>query len=245
MAMETASRVLVAPTAFDGLRAPQAAAAIGHGLEAAGFAPPELCPLAAGGNGTIEVLLPALGGETGDGFALVEDGATALVEAAGDPAATAERLTAAASARPAVLVLAAADAGAAHAVAALTEAGGDLGGARVVVLRHDRDAAGDVPGAVTESGVRFVLDALGIDPRLRAARAVVVGAARLDAGWLRGGVEGEVAVRARQAGVPCHAIVGRNEVDPFEGRMLDLQRIVEAPRADALEDAAAALADVL
>jgi hypothetical protein len=42
------------------------------------------------------VLLPALGGETGDGFALVEDGGTALVEAAATPAATAERLDAAA-----------------------------------------------------------------------------------------------------------------------------------------------------
>ena len=86
-------------------------------------------------------------------------------------------------------------------------------------------------GAVTEPGVRFVLDALGIDPRLRAARAVIVGAGRLDARWLRGGVEGEVAVRARQAGVPCHAVVGRDAIDRFEARMLDLQRIVEAPDA--------------
>ncbi len=235
--------VLVAPTAFDGLRAPEAAAAIGRGLEAAGFEPPALCPLAAGGAGTIEVLLPVLGGETGDGFALVEAGATALVEAAGEPEETAARIAAAAAAGPAVIVLAAVDAGTDHAAVALAAAG-DLARARAVVLRHDRDA-GAVPGAVIESGVRFVLDALDIDPRLRAARAVVVGAARLDEGWLRGGVEGEVAVRARQAGVPCHAVVARCAVDPFEARMLDLQRIVEAPERDDLERAGAALADVL
>ena len=46
---------------------------------------PELCPLSGGGAGTIEALLPALGGETGDGFALVEDGGTAIVELAGAP----------------------------------------------------------------------------------------------------------------------------------------------------------------
>src|SRR3954469_21163699 len=85
--------VLVAPTRFgDALRAPVVAAAIGRGLEAAGVRPPDLCPLASGGAGTIEVVLPALGGETADGFALVEDGGTALVEPAGDldePAETA------------------------------------------------------------------------------------------------------------------------------------------------------------
>src|ERR687886_1658604 len=112
--------VLVAPAPFGSdLRAPVVAAAIGRGLEAAGLRPPDLCPVAGGGAGTIEVLLPALGGETGAGFALLEDGGTALVEPGADPAATAPRLTAAAGAGPAVVVLAAADAGAAHASEAL------------------------------------------------------------------------------------------------------------------------------
>src|SRR3954471_17161547 len=67
--------VLVAPAPFGAeLRAPVVAAAIGRGLEAAGLRPPDLCPLAGGGAGTIEVLLPALGGETAEGFVLVEDG---------------------------------------------------------------------------------------------------------------------------------------------------------------------------
>src|SRR5689334_8362451 len=208
--------VLVAPAPFGaGLRAPVVAAAIGRGLEAAGLRPPDLCPLTSGGAGTIEVLLPALGGETGDGFALVEDGGTALVEPAGDPEQTAERLSAAAAAGPAVIVLAAADAGAAHAAAALAAAG-RLGGARPVVLTAPGDAAGLPPGAKSVPGPAFVLDALDVDTRLRAARAVVVGVGRLDERALRGAVAGELAVRARQAGVPCHAVVGENALGLFD-----------------------------
>jgi glycerate 2-kinase len=237
--------VLVAPAAFDGLRAPAVAAAIGRGLEAAGLAPPDLCPLAGGGAGTIEVLLPALGGETGAGFALVGDGATALVECASDPAGTAAWLCAAGAEGPAVILLAAADAGLDHAASALHAAGG-LGGARIVALRGPVSGHADVPaGVAVQSGARFVLDALAIDPRLRMARAVIVGTGRLDGGALRGGVAGELAVRARQAGVPCHAVVGLNALDRFEARMLDLQRIVEAPTVPALEAAAARLVDVL
>ena len=237
--------VLVAPAAFGGLRAPAVAAAIGRGLEAAGLAPPDLCPVAGGGTGTIEVLLPALGGETGAGFALVEDSGTALVECAAEPDATTERLRAAAAEGPAVIVVAAADAGLDHAASALHAAGG-LGGARVVVLRGRASDRAELPArVVVEAGARFVLDALGVDPRLRAARAVIVGTGRLDGRALRGGVAGELAVRARQAGVPCHAVVGVDALDRFEARMLDLQRVVEAPDAPALEAAAARLVDVL
>lgn len=87
--------VLVAPDSFKGtLRATEVAAAIGRGLEDAGLMPPDLCPVADGGEGTLEVLLTALGGETGGarvhdplgrpinaGFGLLEDGA-AVVEVA-------------------------------------------------------------------------------------------------------------------------------------------------------------------
>src|SRR5918912_2992190 len=104
--------VMVAPAPFGAeLRAPVVAAAIGRGLEAAGLRPPDLCPVTSGGAGTVEVLLPALGGETGDGFVLVEDGGTAPVEPGDEPDETAGRLAAAAAAGPAVVVLAAADAG--------------------------------------------------------------------------------------------------------------------------------------
>ncbi|MDQ3677049.1 MAG: glycerate kinase, partial [Actinomycetota bacterium] len=87
--------VLIAPDAFGpALRAPQVAAAIGRGLERAGLVAPQLCPVAGGGAGTLEVLLPALGGETADGFGLIEDGATAIVESA-PGAVTGERVAAA------------------------------------------------------------------------------------------------------------------------------------------------------
>ena len=237
--------VLVAPGPFGGdLRAPVVAAAIGRALEAAGLSPPELCPVTSGGAGTVEVLLPALGGETADGFALVEDGGTALVEPGDEAAETARRLAAAAGAGPAVIVLAAADVPAAHVADALASFDG---GARIVVLTGPGDGAPDLPaGAVAESGTRFVLEALDIDPRLRAARAVVVGTGRLDDRALRGAVEGEIAVRARQAGVPCHMVTGALALDLFATRILDLQRIVEATDAAAIEAATgAALAPVL
>ncbi len=88
-------RVLVAPDAFKGTHsAARAAAAIGRGLEAEGVRA-DLCPVADGGEGTLAVLLPALGGETAGarvhdplgrprpaGFALLEGGGTALLEVA-------------------------------------------------------------------------------------------------------------------------------------------------------------------
>ncbi|MEA2380528.1 MAG: glycerate 2-kinase [Solirubrobacteraceae bacterium] len=240
--------VLVAPAPFGGdLRAPVVAAAIARGIEAAGFVPPDVCPVTSGGVGTIEVLLPALGGETGDGFVLLEGGGTALVEPADDAARTAEHLVAASAAGAAVVVLAAADAPEGHAADAVTLAGAELTGARIVVLTGPGAPPPALPAAVvTESGPRFVLEALGVDARMRAARAVVVGTGRLDDRALRGAVEGEIAVRARQAGVPCHAVVGERALDLFATRILDLQRIVEASTLAEIEGGAQrALAEVL
>ena len=50
---------------------------------------------------------------------------------------------------------------------------------------------------------------------MRAARAVVVGEARLERATLRGRVAGEIATRARQSGVPCHAVVGDRRDRPL------------------------------
>ena len=88
--------VLVAPDSFKGMfNAARVAGAIGRGLERAGLMPPDLCPVADGGEGTLDALLPQLGGELiahevkgplGDpvrtGFGLIEDGGTAIVELA-------------------------------------------------------------------------------------------------------------------------------------------------------------------
>ncbi len=322
--------VLVAPDSFKGtFRATEVAAAIGRGLEAAGLRPPDLCPVADGGEGTMEVLLTALGGETAAarvhdplgreveaGYALLDDG-SAVVEMARasglalvapeerDPVAASTQgtgeLIAAAVAEGAEVVLAACGGsattdGAAGAIEAIEEAGG-LGGARIVCLcdvrtpferaaevfgpqkgadpatvkrltkrlndlakRLPRDprgvpmsgCAGGLSGglwaqydAALEPGAAFVLGALDFDARMRAAHAVIVGEGRIDEQTMQGKIAGEIATRARQAGVPCFAIVGTSELDAFGARMLDLQRVLEATDLDAIAAAASSLADVL
>ena len=99
--------------------------------------------------------------------------------------------------------------------------------------------------AALEPGAAFVLGALDFDARMRAARAVIVGEGRIDEQTLQGKIAGEIATRARQAGVPCFAIVGTSELDAFGARMLDLQRVLEATDLDAIAAAAASLADVI
>jgi glycerate kinase len=98
-----------------------------------------------------------------------------------------------------------------------------------------------VHGAVLEPGAAWVLDALDFDRRMRAARAVVTGEGRLDAQTLAGKLVGEICVRARQAGVPAHAIVGRDAMDALDKRILDLQVVREAGTITDLEAAGEAL----
>ena len=319
--------VLVAPDSFKGtFRASEVAGAIGRGLERAGLMPPDLCPVADGGEGTLDALLPGLGGEvvaapahdplgramTGS-FALVEDGGTAIVETAtasglslvaeGDRDAwaastygTGELIAAAAQAGAQVIIVAvggsATTDGGAGALEAIEESGG-LGGARLVVLcdvrtpfelapkvfgpqkgadagmvarleqrldalaaRWPRDprgvpmtgCAGGLSGglwavhrAVLEPGANWVLDALDFDRRMRASRAVVTGEGKLDEQTLHGKLVGEIGTRARQAGVPLHAIVGSDRLDPFGKRMIDLMRVIEATDLAAMEAAGEAL----
>jgi glycerate 2-kinase len=323
--------VLVAPDKFKGtFRAEEVAAALGRGIERAGLEPPDLCPIADGGDGTLSVLLTALGGETAGteaydprgvpvraGFALLEDGGTAIVEVAEasglarvpEAERTPEVAEAATTYGTGQLIAAAVDAGAqvvlvAAGGSATTDAGfgaieairehGGLRGARLVVLcdvrtpfeqaairfapqkgaddeavarlarRLERRAA-ELPkdprgmpmtgaagglagglwaafGARLEPGAPFVLDALGFDERMRAARAVITGEGRIDATTLEGKAAGEAAVRCRQAGVPCHAVCGANALSLFDQRILDLQHVVEAPTLREIEAAGDLLA---
>jgi len=80
-------------------------------------------------------------------------------------------------------------------------------------------------GADLAAGAAAILDELGFDPRMRAARAVIAGEGRLDQQSLAGKAVSEVATRARQAGVPCYAIAGEDELDAFGCRILDLQGV--------------------
>ena len=316
-------QVLVAPDSFKGtFSAAEVAAAIGRGLERAGLVPPDLCPVADGGEGTATVLLTQLGGETAGieatdplgrpvkaGYVLIEEGGTAVVEVAEasglalvapeerDPIAASShgtgQLIAAAVAGGAQVVLvcvggSATTDGGKGAIDAIEEAGG-IGSAKIVCLcdvrtpferapvefapqkgasaaqireleARQRELARSLPrdptgvpmtgaagglsgglwakyGAKLEPGAPFVLDTLGFDERMRAARAVITGEGRMDDTTLRGKIAAEVATRARQAGVPCYAVVGQNGIDPFGQRLLDIQEIVEATNLEELEAA--------
>jgi glycerate 2-kinase len=95
------------------------------------------------------------------------------------------------------------------------------------------------------SGASFVLDAVAFDVRMRRARAVVTGEGKLDTQSLAGKAVSEIATRARQSGVPCHAVVGRRELDAFGLRVLDLQAVLEAGTPAEIEGAGRALAELI
>jgi hypothetical protein len=85
------------------------------------------------------------------------------------------------------------------------------------------------------------------DMRMRRARAVIVGAGRLDRGTLATDRRStsavfEIATRARQAGVPAYGVTRVNELDAFDARMMDLQVILEARSARGLVAAGMKLA---
>jgi glycerate kinase len=193
--------ILVAPTAFGGtLRAPQVAAALVRGLEAEGW-PVDPCPVADGGRGLLEVLLPALGGETSAvdvegrsvGIGLIEDGGTALVElhaaGVGDDGSSApvgELLLAADATGAEVVIAGAGDLVAADGGAGAVEAIAGGGGlrARLVVLCDVRtaDAAGVTWGGAG-GGLAGALHA-ACGARLEPGAAFVLGQLDFDARML-------------------------------------------------------------
>jgi glycerate kinase len=92
-------------------------------------------------------------------------------------------------------------------------------------------------GARLHEGPAFVLGALGFDERMRGAAFVVTGEGRIDEQTLQGKLVGEVATRCRQAGIPCHGVVGKVDLDPFSERILDFASLTEATTLDELEEA--------
>jgi hypothetical protein len=81
---------------------------------------------------------------------------------------------------------------------------------------------------------RGLLDALGFDARMHTARAVVMACEELAERTLAGSLTFELATRARQGGVPAFALAGRNRLDAFDARILDLQAVIEARSAAGL-----------
>lgn len=98
-------------------------------------------------------------------------------------------------------------------------------------------------GAQLVAGAPAVLNAIGFDGHMREAAFVVTGEGCLDRQTFQGKAVFEVATRARQGGVACHAIVGRSELEPFEQRILDLQTVTEATTLAELEAAGYAISD--
>lgn len=93
--------------------------------------------------------------------------------------------------------------------------------------------------------IREYLDSIDFDTRMRAARAVVVGAARLDEATLLGSATFEIATRARQAGVPAYAVTGHDALSAFDARILDLQVILQTRDTRALRRAGEQLATLV
>jgi glycerate 2-kinase len=98
-------------------------------------------------------------------------------------------------------------------------------------------------GATLLPGAPYVLDTIGFDALMRVSAFVVTGEGSLDEQTLQGKIVGEVATRCRQGGVPCHAIVGRHRLEPFEERIIDLASVTEATTLDELRRAGHALVD--
>lgn len=97
-------------------------------------------------------------------------------------------------------------------------------------------------GAELRAGAPAVLDAIGFDERMAESAFVVTGEGRLDRQTFQGKAVFEVATRARQSGIACHAVVGKCAIDLFEQRVLDLQTVTEAGTAADLDAAGRRLA---
>jgi glycerate kinase len=97
-------------------------------------------------------------------------------------------------------------------------------------------------GAELVSGAEFVLDIRDFDRHLGEAAIVVTGEGSLDSQSSAGKIVSAVSKRSARAGVPCHAVVGRSELDAGQQRQLGLAGVIEAPTAEAQRRAGRKLA---
>jgi len=94
-------------------------------------------------------------------------------------------------------------------------------------------------------GAAAVLDALGVDERMRASQLVVAGEGCLDEGSFGGKIVGELARRARVAGVAIHAVVGTSRLSRRECERAGIERIWEASTLAQIEAAGRVLGAVV
>jgi glycerate 2-kinase len=95
-------------------------------------------------------------------------------------------------------------------------------------------------GARLRSGSDHVLAEVGFDRRLAAAELVITGEGRLDPTSKAGKATGEVARRARRAGVAVHAVVGEDALGADAAALFDSVRV--AGTAEAIAGAAREIA---
>lgn len=234
---------LIAPDSFKGtLAAREVAFAIAAGATRADEdAALDLCPVADGGEGTLDTLLEALGGHTVEqrvsdplgrpitaALGWIDDGALALVEVAG-----------------------------ASGYGLVTHVEQDAEAASTFGTGMPRDprgmpmsgAAGGLAGGLWArydarivSGAAWVLDAIDFDARLGRAHAVITGEGRLDAQTLEGKAVEEIAIRSARAGVPVHVLAGSITLDEQAAEQLELASMCQASGLVELEGAGRALA---
>ncbi|MEA2270772.1 MAG: glycerate 2-kinase [Solirubrobacteraceae bacterium] len=90
-------------------------------------------------------------------------------------------------------------------------------------------------GAALEPGAPYVLDAVRFDERLRGTAGVIAGEGRIDEQSVMGKIVGEIGDRALRAGVPLHAIVGRDSVPPQAAEQIALRSVREATTLQEIE----------
>jgi glycerate kinase len=253
---------LIAPDGFKGsFSAREVALAIAAGIaDGDGEETVDVCPIADGGEGTLEVIVQQLRGRTSDvrvsdplrrpitarlGFLDGDSLAIVAVAEASGLALLAPRerdAEAASTFGTGELVAAAVAAGASRVVvAAGGSASTDGGGGAIEAI----ESRGGLRSAKLTVLAAWVLDALDFNARARRARAVITGEGRLDAQTLEGKAISEVAYRCARAGVPLHAVVGGVALGAHETELLELASLREASDVAALERAGSALARML
>jgi glycerate kinase len=90
-------------------------------------------------------------------------------------------------------------------------------------------------------GAAAVLDALGVDARMRACQLVVAGEGRVDEQSFGGKIVGELVRRARAAGVPIEAVAGSTTLDAAEWERVGLRRVWTASTLEEIEAAGRSL----
>jgi glycerate kinase len=95
--------------------------------------------------------------------------------------------------------------------------------------------------AELRAGAPAVLDALGVDRRMRAARLVIAGEGCIDEQSFGGKIVGELGRRARAAAVPIHVVVGASRLSQDEAAAAGLARVWTASTLDEITAAGRAL----